>query len=195
MRSMLVLLAICVPGAAFGATVISDTHISFVYAPADPLGNVSLTVQQGAIGGDYTGVWFQFSPVDATEFSLQPKTSNLDEGSDWYLVEQGDAFTKQSIANGDFAPVLVANGTWDTVTVGSDFYLGVNTGGLPPDSRESIGWVHLQFVNNALTMVENVMAYNAPGIIVGTTTVVPEPSTVGLCLAGFAGLAALRSRK
>lgn len=195
MRSIAMLLAICVPGAAFGATVISDTHISFVYAPADPLANVALSVQQGAIGGDVTGVWFQFSPASATEFTLEPKLTNLDEGSDWYLVEQGDSFTRQGISNGDFAPVLVANGTWDTVTVGSDFYLGVNTGGLPPDSRESIGWVHLQFVNNALTMVGNGMAYNAPGIIVGTTTVVPEPSTVGLCLACIAGVAALRRRK
>jgi hypothetical protein len=124
---------------------------------------------------------------------LQVVSWNLDEESDWYLVEAGDAFSKQSIAAGKFTPLFTTDHPYPAVSVGSDFYLGVNTG-VSFEARESFGWLHLRLNNvAALTMVENVVAYDSPGIIVGTTTVVPEPSTIALL--GFSLLGAILRRR
>jgi hypothetical protein len=113
-----------------------------------------------------------------------------DEGSDWYLTSAGDVFSAATIDAGLF-PLLtdaVARMSATTpVSVGpDDFYLGVRTGfGFTADrpNRTAYGWVHLRSVNGLLTMVENVMSYDSRGIIVGTTTVVPEPALSVLAIA------------
>jgi hypothetical protein len=110
---------------------------------------------------------------------------SLDEGSDWFLVQPGDTFSAATINAGQFPVIHDVNPPHGgEVTVGpGEFYLGVRTGrgfggpgGKP--NRNAYGWVHLRPENGMLTMVQNVMSYNSRGIIVGTTTVVPEPSTV-----------------
>jgi hypothetical protein len=54
-------------------------------------------------------------------------------------------------------------------------YLGVSTGKwTDPRPRTAYSWVHLRPVNSVLTMVADIMSYSSPGIIVGTTTLVPE---------------------
>jgi len=109
---------------------------------------------------------------------------NIDEGSDWYVVQPGNVFTKSSIDAGTF-PRLVTFGPvgYPAVNVGTgDSYLGVNTGVVGVGTypwRSVFGWVHLRPSapgSNMLTMVDNVMSYDSAGIVVGTTTVVPEPS-------------------
>ena len=121
--------------------------------------------------------------------TLTPHILTLDEISDWYLVKPGDTFSVNTIRAGQFPLLLEVtpqiNG--ETVTVGpGEFYLGVRTGvGFTNNrpNRTAYGWVHLRPVDGVLTMVENVMSYNSQGIIVGTTTVVPEPHAVVLVLA------------
>jgi hypothetical protein len=131
----------------------------------------------------FTGIVLRY---DGTK--IKTGINSLDEQSDWYLVQPGDVFSATTINAGKFPLIFnttpLQNGE---VPVGSgDFYLGVRTGrgfegtiGNPgPPRRDAYGWVHLRPVSGVLTMVGNVMSYNSRGIIVGTKTVVPEPSTV-----------------
>ncbi len=132
-------------------------------------------------------------------------TFTLDGGSDWFLVEPGDTFSRATINAGQFPTIInvlppprfMPPEQLGEVTVGSgEFYLGVSTGmWIGPDlrSRTAYGWVHLRPVDGVLTMVENVMSYNSRGIIVGTTTVVPEPAAWALVT--IAGLACLFRRR
>jgi hypothetical protein len=136
---------------------------------------------------------------------LSPGAISLDEESDWYLVHAGDSFSSASIAGGSF-PVLIdlsvspgVNG--GPITLGTaDFYLGIRTGAgyhdTPPYSpnRNVYGWVHLQSIGDTLTMLGNALSYDSSGIIVGTTTVVPEPTTATLLLLGMLGCGRRRRR-
>jgi hypothetical protein len=137
--------------------------------------------------------------------TLTPTLSSADEESDWYFVHPGDIFSTGSIADNSF-PLLMDFTTvpatyGQPLAVGTDdFYLGVRTGvgysfngfyHLP--HRTVYGWVHLQSMGGTLTMLGNVMSYDSSGIIVGTTTVVPEPST--LLLLGIGAISLLGYRK
>ena len=77
-----------------------------------------------------------------------------------------------------------------------DFYLGVS--GVSYDTshanvqRDVFGWVKLRVVPTVsglngfdhLELIESVVSYNSPGIIIGTTMIVPEPSSIALlCIA------------
>jgi hypothetical protein len=139
-----------------------------------------------------------------TEISFQYDGSKIktftvlaDEASDWFLVQPGDIFSATTINAGKFPAIINLNPPpqGGEVTVGSgEFYLGVRTSRGQIANRNAYGWVHLRPVGGMLTMVGNVMSYNSRGIIVGTTTVVPEPSTVlsiGLALS----VATLLSRR
>jgi hypothetical protein len=128
----------------------------------------------------------------------------IDESSDWLLVQPGDTFSAATIAAQQF-PVFVGTNVppGGPLMVGSnEFYLGVRTGagfsGTPgnpgPANRTAYGWVHLRPVDGVLTMVENVMSYNSRGIVVGTTTVVPEPASLEIVLFGVGMIAARRRR-
>ncbi len=136
---------------------------------------------------------------DGTKIKVDTLTA--DGGSDWFLVQPGDVFSRSTIDAGEFPTIInlvprpIVMGE---VTVGSDeFYLGVSTGkGTNAQHipyRTAYGWVHLRPVDGVLTMVENVMSYNSRGIIVGTTTVVPEPAA--WALVSIAGLGCLFRRR
>jgi hypothetical protein len=63
-----------------------------------------------------------------------------------------------------------------------DFYLGIWT---PfSSSEQSFGWVHLAPVNGVLTMINNVMSYKSPGIVIGTKTIVPESTSFFMLAVG-----------
>ena len=142
----------------------------------------NIGVDQDAAKTTYTGAYF-----DYTGTRVSYNTTLLDEGVDVYVVKPGDVFSPAAIKNNQFTPILTFGPvSYPSAFVGSgDFYLGVSTGIGYSDSpfrgnRTAFGWVHLHPVNGVLTMVSNVMSYNSPGIIVGTTTLVPEPGAVGL---------------
>jgi hypothetical protein len=140
--------------------------------------------------GNYTGVWMDFGR-DATsgEFFLTGTNSLLDEGSNWYLVDQGDVLSSKSIAAHEYPLIVgVRGGTnvFNTVSFlppllddpgifSREFYLGIG----PPSS--AWGWaklgIRLVFNEYHLTLLESALAFDANGIVVGTHTLVPEPSS------------------
>ena len=175
------------PSLASATTVVADTNISL--SPGGALGDYTLTVYQDAAGTDFTTVFFDF---DGTNVNFV--TGVIDEGSDWYLVDGGDAFSKGNVASGLFTALFVNLSSSGPVPVGpGNFFLGVNTGlgfdwsdpNRPDPKRDEFGWTELSSSGTDLAQV---------GIVVGTTIPIPEPSTALLLGAGLTGLAAWRRR-
>jgi hypothetical protein len=134
---------------------------------------------------------------------MQAINTNIDQGSDWYVVHSGDEFSRANIGAGLFPTLIRVSPTTPipgpSLNVGTgDFWLGVATGTVLFGERTVYGWVHLHPSfpgSTSLQMVENVMTYNSLGVIVGTTTaIVPEPNTIAMsfcalvwCLSGRFG--------
>ena len=160
--------------------VVEDTNL--IFTPDTSFGSTHRgTIIQESMYPDPTSVWFIYDGLNLTGV-----TSNLDAGSDWYVASQGDAFGSASIAAGQFPPVIDCCPTFHTAVVGTDFYLGVATTSVssPNYDRDVFGWVHV--VNGV--MVDNAVAYESAGIIVGTSTPIRIPEPSGGCIL-FGGLA------
>jgi PEP-CTERM motif len=213
LRHVAVIFFVTFASTVHAQTVVVNDNVSFDFGPIDGLpqfGNshfsVSKYVTHGPgsacyLAGCDTGMSMQYESQ-----TLQFTTVTLEEQSDWFLVELGDAFSDSSISIGQFPVIFDAGSAWPGSPVGGqvvvgpgDFYLGVRTGAgwdvFPgPPRRNVYGWVHMRPVNGVLTMVENVMSYDSRGIIVGTTTLVPEPSTFASALLGMGLFAAAATR-
>jgi hypothetical protein len=101
---------------------------------------------------------------------------------EWYPAQFGDILSDNTLPVGRDNVFLEPNPLY----VGSaDFYLAIALkGGFPdPRPRRAFGWIHFRPVDGRIEMVSNVMAYNVPGLIVGMSTVVPEPTTAAIILA------------
>lgn len=177
---------------ANGYTIVSNDNMVFGVQPS----KFQLTIFQDAATQESTGIWFDY---DGSE--LTAELSSVDEGSDWYVVHAGDRFTPESIAAGDFTPLVTFGPVLQpSAVVGSeDFYLGVVTGTWNEflNPRTVFGWVHLRPIeplSTTLTMVENVLSYDSPGIVVGTTTLAPEPSQAAMIIGVVASLSAFRGK-
>lgn len=207
------LAGLTVAAAAFSgaaqAVVIPDAQVRF-RGQGDVLG-YGITVMQSPVEQDPTGLWF-IQTDRAGQSALTPLSWTLDEGVDVYLVEAGQAFTPEAISAGLFRTWATPTGG-NTLTVPSTgaFYLGLATTGpsrLPDGSwggypgwdkgkpiRNVWGWLELLNEGGTLTMRGNAMAYGEGGIIVGTTTPVPEPHAYGLSVLGLTGLLAASARR
>ena len=184
-------------------TIIVNDNIQYFDFPDERITfRVSKYIEHGPgsvcdIVGCFTDIEMAY---DGTTIAVE--TITLDEQSDWYLVEPGDAFSDAAIAAVQFPVLFDAN--WPNTPIGGpvslgsgEFYLGVRTGagfGGGPN-RTAYGWVHLRPDGGGLTMVENVMSYNSRGIIVGTTTVVPEPAALAIVAIAVSLLAAVDRRR
>jgi hypothetical protein len=158
-------------------------------SPTSGSGNFSFRVFQDAAATDHTGVWFNYQPFNiAQPASISLANINIDEGSDWYVVHEGDVFSPSTIQAGLFTPIVTSGPTsYPAVDLGraGDVWLGIATGRgfQTPVQRTVFGWVHLQqFATLTPFMIENVMSYDSPGIIVGTTTLVPEPAMISTAI-------------
>jgi hypothetical protein len=178
MRIFSVAAAFCIASSTLCAqTVVPDTNIKFGLDDFDP-GYLFMVDKTNAPPGfpRYTSVVMKYNAP-----TIEVIDWTVDAGSDWYLVKPGDAFSPQNIQAGLFLRMFeVLDGpphyAHAAVDVGlSDFWLGVATSYSGP--RTVFGWVHLQPTSpTELTMLANAISYNSPGIIVGTTTLVPEPT-------------------
>jgi hypothetical protein len=132
---------------------------------------------------------FYFDPNLGT---LAPTLSTLgDIQTVWYLVHAGDTFGATTIASNQF-PIISGGGQFATPVGLSDFYLGVDLykSASNPNTLHGYGWVQLHNDNGVLETVDTAIAYYNTGIIVGTLTEVPEPSSIillGLASAGLLG--------
>jgi hypothetical protein len=203
MRPLFLLMAVLSHSVAVGATVVPNANITLAGVLQFPPAIFTATVAQDMTNFvHFTTTTFELRRIDSQDNQFAIRVSNwaIDEEADWYLVKPGDAFSKAGIAAKKFTPLFTSDNPYPALTVGRDFFLGVNTGISLPDYRESFGWVHFRIGVHiggewlSLNMIENAMSYDSPGIIVGTHTVVPEPAALAMVSVALLGLAARRRR-
>ena len=173
------------------AIVISNTQI--LLSPSTQNGaNYAITAIQAPDEFDPTTLWF--SKVDGIgKSTLTPITWNVDQEADYYLAQAGATFTAQTVAAGQFTPLFTTDTPYSLdVTRPGDFYLGVATSTGTSSPRTVWGWVHLRNDASGLSVLGSAMAYGEGGIVIGTTTPVPEPGTFVQLGVGLAALAMLR---
>ena len=101
------------------------------------ISNSNLLLSPGLFGADYTfSVYQNAAATNGTAFyfdydgtKVTYVTELIDEGSDWYVVKPGDAFTPANIQAGLFTPIVTFGPVgYGPINVGSgDFWLGVST--------------------------------------------------------------------
>ena len=178
------------PVLAGATTVVVGTNISL--SGSLGIGDFQLSVFQDAAATDFTCALFDF---DGTNVNFV--AGCLDEGSDWYLVMDTDAFSRSNIAEGMFTALFVNLSSSGPVPVGpGSFFLGVRTGlGFDADAKRDVfGWIELSISGTDLIEVSDTVAYGAEGIVVGTPLPIPEPGTAVLLGIGLVGMAARRRR-
>jgi hypothetical protein len=197
-KSVLFLILLASP--VFGQ-IVEDTNITVNSSP----GSFELTVLQSP-EFDVTQVFGEVAVSGSTATLLLNNTA-LDEGSDWFVTNPGDLFTRDSIEAGqfNFLPITEPASGSLAVEVDESFFLGVNTGSSDDffsgdsvpfdDIRQHFGWGEFLINQNGeLQILDSAVAYDLGGIVIGTSTAIPEPSSGLLMLAGAAFLFLRRSR-
>ena len=88
------------------------------------------------------------------------------------------------------------------MTVGQPFFIGIDLATFYFDSNQQgqfaqarYGWAELVYTSSGLNLLDSAMTASQFGIIAGTTTVLPEPSSARILLSGIIGIALLRRRR
>jgi hypothetical protein len=128
---------------------------------------------------------------------LSPYAYTVGIGERWFSANYGDVFDTAALSTATpFANNLAAPFTPGQIqlSVGQDFYLAFWLQSSPPPY--AFGWAHLKLTSTTtLTLLGNAIEDSGSGIIVGTTTVVPEPSSFYLAAMAFVLLATLLRRR
>lgn len=131
-----------------------------------------------------------------TETGLFATASTLGIRHDWFLVDEGTAFTPNYAAMATPFSTNDGGDSNNTLTLtGGPFFLGVELGNreFSPEHYR-IGWVELESDGSTLTALRSATEDSGLGLIVGSLTVVPEPSTASFAQMGLIGLIARRRR-
>lgn len=170
--------------------VVEDTNIEILSGSSFKT-DFRFRVFQDPGAMDETNIFFDvvdFSFDGSTTFfaTLRFVDTNIDEASDWYLVEAEDAFTANNICNKEFefwggatkdgkGLILGNEITFPAGVVGSgasSVFLAVNTGSIYAGSgfglpREIFGWVEINVSVDNIEIIDSAMSYDATGITVG----------------------------
>jgi hypothetical protein len=118
--------------------------------------------------------------LDQNGQNLIYRGMNLDGGSYWYFASLNDQFTANSIAQGQFT---LFNQLYNSFPVPyGDFYLGVRTFSDFGENIQGFGWAQLNNSVSGLTLLGSAITYDQPGIVIGTTTTIPEAGPMMLLL-------------
>jgi hypothetical protein len=129
------------------------------------------------------GGWLE---ITSSNLVLSGYSGTIGIGHIWYNVGYGTAVDPSLLSTGTpfYAITSRTLPPWTPgkiqLSLGQDFYLGfVLEEGLSNTYR--YGWAHLELTSpTTLTLLGNAIEDSGSGIIVGTMTVVPEPSTISL---------------
>lgn len=150
------------------------------------LGGSGARVRQGPSNpADYTGFYF----INQGGSSFQFFTL-LDEGVRVFFLEGNDPITAQAIQANSYTELTYPN-TYQ-IPNGADFYVGLYTGynpwiivngslvytGIYIDPV--FGWAELFNNNGTIQLLDSALAFESQGIYAGTTTLIPEPTTLSL---------------
>lgn len=176
--------------AAFGSAATAQTVVPSAMVTetgtSPSAGDFYVLFYQDAAQTDYTGIIFNY---DADENRLRLVNMTLDEGSDWYLVSEGQSFGWSGIAAGDYTPLQIGE---SVELSGLEIFLAATTGQGPYDfdepvwvpNRSVLGWVKFSVEETAtghgLRLISSAAAYGADGIVVGAP--VPEPASAAVWL-------------
>ena len=159
------------------------------------------------IGGDFRLVVFagpdkalsglNSTGVEARGTELTPVIETLGPPGLWYVVDDGDHFTRDAVAADEFAAFKAGfpSPAMNTIDIGEygEFLLGTTSYPFRDRFTDFFGWARIRLSPLGVELLDNAVAYNSEGIIVGTSTVVPEPSAIAL--AAFAPFALLAFRR
>lgn len=181
--------------------LLSLTVMATASAQAAVLTNVITTAAGDPFGG--LGDWEISTTAgdatligDFTETGLVATTGTVGIGHDWFLVDEGTAFTPSYAA---MATPFSTNGggaSDNALTLtGEPFFLGVQLGNREFEPEQyRIGWVELESDGSTLTALRSATEDSGSGLYVGSLNVVPEPSTASFAMLGLLGLIARRRR-
>jgi len=153
-----------------------------------PVYDYALTIEQyPPPGASITSIFF-----DRSAQNLIYRSMNLDGGSYWYFAELNHIFTPNNIAQDNFTLFNQPDQSFQ-VPYG-DFYFGVRTFSDQGENIQGFGWALMNNSESGLALLGSAITYDQPGIIIGTTTTVPEPGIMGLLLPALTTLVFARRR-
>ena len=179
----------CLTLSAVGTVFQSSVAVWPAFLPSGGTGyEIYATTQPGFEGGG-AGLWMT---VD-TRLMLRPALYTAGIGHTWYRVLDGTvidpAFAGSAIPFAH-SPTSSLSGPIQMTSGGSfllGFWLDAN-GDRIADLGDRFGWARLTYATGSgLTLLDNAIEDSGAGIIAGTTTVAPEPSS-SLLLALSLGL-------
>jgi PEP-CTERM motif len=114
----------------------------------------------------------------------------------WSIVQDGGVLDDDHYLSG--VPGQSLNGY--QLTLDQSFLVAMRLIDIPPTGvfPERFGWARLKYTSTGLQIVDQATALSGNGIIAGTTTVLPEPSTlslIGVGAVGFFFARRLKSRR
>lgn len=154
----------------------------------------TLLVNNGDEINTYGAGWY-FAPENLDTFEVKEWT--LGVGFSYYILPFG---TPISQITPPTEPALVTNlvpapasATQFNIPLGESIFLGFEFNSELPSESRVYGWVELENFGGVVLAIDSATAFDLPGIIVGTTTPIPEPSS-SLYL-GITSLALFRRRR
>ena len=160
------------------------------------------TLGSGGIYGDYEltlassqyafFVGFDFTGGDLYSFSTSGNSYSIAEGLRLFQAPYGTELTPTYAAS--TTPLFDNSSTADwqiSIPLDTSIYLAYwddrATLDYTPTANDGYGWIQLTHTASGLEGSASATAIGS-GIIVGTTTAIPEPSTIALCIIGSLAL-------